>query len=117
MPGGVVAAFGACLVSPSPSWPAEHGGGFRVVVPDEAGEQPAQFGDGDRDQLAGGNSAPFFAAAARVTVRKAWANIASVNRSARARAPRAPDRRRCAPARLPPPGAPRRSASERTGFG
>lgn len=74
-----MASSGACLVSPAPAGPGQYVVVAVGVVPDEAGEQAADFGDGERDQLAGRCRCPPFApAAARVTVRKAWASIARV---------------------------------------
>lgn len=69
---------GAGLVSASPSGPGQDVVWVVVAGPDEAGEQASEFGDGEWDQLAGRVWHPPFAALVRVTVRKAWASIASV---------------------------------------
>ena len=68
------------MVASSPAGPVQDGVDFGWLVPDEVGEQPADLGDGEGDQVFGwpGRGPPFLVAAAWVTVRKAWANMARV---------------------------------------
>ena len=75
-----MAVSGSGLVASSPAGPAQDGVYVGLVVPDEVGEQPADLGDGERDQVCRwpGRGPPFSVVAARVTVRKAWANMARV---------------------------------------
>ncbi len=68
------------MVASSPAGLAQDGLDLGLVVPDEVGEQPADLGDGERDQVLDwpGQGPPFSVVAARVTVKKAWANMARV---------------------------------------
>ena len=74
-----MAASGAGLVASSPMGPVQDRGDLARLVPDQAGEEAADLGNGERDQLVDRTGIPLLAPAwAVVMVRKAWASMARV---------------------------------------
>ena len=75
--GAIVAALRPRLMAAAPTGPAQHGICLVAGCPNQSPEQAPHFGHRQRQQV-GCFASPFFTAAARVTVKYAWASKASV---------------------------------------